>query len=147
MYRLFDNPLHLVLLLVIILIVFGAGKLPGVGTALGQSIKEFKKAANEPGTNASTSGESCEKCQTAIPAGAQFCPSCGASARPQLASAETVFCAQCGAKNTGTARFCAQCGTTINVPATLSPRPRKRSLMQNPESRLGVLSLLPVRPS
>ncbi|MBR1419906.1 MAG: twin-arginine translocase TatA/TatE family subunit [Selenomonadaceae bacterium] len=35
---------ELVLILVIGLVVFGPGKLPGVGKALGQSIKEFKAA-------------------------------------------------------------------------------------------------------
>ena len=35
---------ELVLILVIGLVIFGPGKLPGVGKALGQSIKEFKQA-------------------------------------------------------------------------------------------------------
>ena len=35
---------ELVLILVIGLVIFGPGKLPGVGKALGQSIKEFKSA-------------------------------------------------------------------------------------------------------
>ena len=35
---------ELILILVIGLVVFGPGKLPGVGKALGQSIKEFKQA-------------------------------------------------------------------------------------------------------
>ncbi len=38
---------ELVLILVIGLVVFGPGKLPGVGKALGQSIKEFKQANSE----------------------------------------------------------------------------------------------------
>lgn len=37
---------ELVIILVIALIVFGAGKLPGVGRALGQSIREFKEASS-----------------------------------------------------------------------------------------------------
>lgn len=36
---------ELVIILVICLIIFGAGKLPGVGRALGQSIREFKEAS------------------------------------------------------------------------------------------------------
>lgn len=36
---------ELVIILVIALIVFGAGKLPGVGRALGRSIREFKEAS------------------------------------------------------------------------------------------------------
>lgn len=35
---------ELLIILVICLVIFGAGKLPGVGRALGQSIREFKDA-------------------------------------------------------------------------------------------------------
>lgn len=38
------GPTELIIILIIVLIIFGAGKLPGVGRALGQSIKEFKSA-------------------------------------------------------------------------------------------------------
>ncbi len=38
---------ELVLILVIGLVIFGPGKLPGVGKALGQSIREFKDANKE----------------------------------------------------------------------------------------------------
>ena len=38
---------ELILILVIGLVVFGPGKLPGVGKALGQSIKEFKQANSD----------------------------------------------------------------------------------------------------
>lgn len=38
---------ELLLILVIGLVVFGAGKLPEVGRALGKSIKEFKEAGSE----------------------------------------------------------------------------------------------------
>jgi sec-independent protein translocase protein TatA len=36
---------EIVLVLMIVLIVFGAGKLPGIGKALGESIREFKSAS------------------------------------------------------------------------------------------------------
>ena len=39
---------ELLLILGIILIIFGAGKLPQVGGALGKSIKEFRNASDEP---------------------------------------------------------------------------------------------------
>jgi sec-independent protein translocase protein TatA len=38
---------ELLIVLVIIIIIFGVGKLPQVGGALGQSIKEFRKASTE----------------------------------------------------------------------------------------------------
>jgi sec-independent protein translocase protein TatA len=39
---------EMLVILVIILIVFGAGKLPEIGGALGRSIKNFKTATHEP---------------------------------------------------------------------------------------------------
>jgi sec-independent protein translocase protein TatA len=38
---------ELVIILVIVLLVFGAGKLPEIGGALGKTIKGFKKATKE----------------------------------------------------------------------------------------------------
>ncbi len=38
---------ELVIILVIILIIFGAGKLPEIGAGLGKGIKNFKKATIE----------------------------------------------------------------------------------------------------
>ncbi|MBI2850785.1 MAG: twin-arginine translocase TatA/TatE family subunit [Chloroflexi bacterium] len=38
------GPLEIGLILVIILIVFGVGKLPQVGSAIGKSLREFRKA-------------------------------------------------------------------------------------------------------
>ena len=37
---------ELVVILLFVLVVFGANKLPGIGDALGRSIKNFKKASN-----------------------------------------------------------------------------------------------------
>jgi len=39
---------ELIIILVIILIIFGAGKLPEIGSGIGKGIKNFKKATNEP---------------------------------------------------------------------------------------------------
>ena len=39
---------ELIVILVIILIIFGAGKLPEIGGAIGKGIKNFKTATKEP---------------------------------------------------------------------------------------------------
>jgi len=44
------GPWELVLVLVIVLIIFGPGKLPSVGRAIGKSLGEFRKARNEEDT-------------------------------------------------------------------------------------------------
>jgi sec-independent protein translocase protein TatA len=38
---------ELIIILVIILIIFGAGKLPDIGAGIGKGIKNFKKATTE----------------------------------------------------------------------------------------------------
>ncbi|GIS29877.1 MAG: twin-arginine translocase TatA/TatE family subunit [Dehalococcoidia bacterium] len=42
------GPLQLVLIVVVILVLFGVGKLPQVGKGVGQAINEFKTAINKP---------------------------------------------------------------------------------------------------
>ena len=39
---------ELIIILIIILIIFGAGKLPEIGSGIGRGIKNFKKASEEP---------------------------------------------------------------------------------------------------
>lgn len=41
------QPMHLLIILFIVLLIFGPGKLPELGTGLGKSIKEFKKAMSD----------------------------------------------------------------------------------------------------
>lgn len=38
---------ELIIILVIIMIIFGAGKLPQIGEGLGKAIKNFKRATND----------------------------------------------------------------------------------------------------
>lgn len=40
---------ELLIILVLVMIVFGAGKLPQVGGALGKGLRNFKKGVNEAG--------------------------------------------------------------------------------------------------
>jgi len=42
------QPMHLILILVIVLVIFGPGRLPEIGEGLGKSIRGFKKAMSEP---------------------------------------------------------------------------------------------------
>jgi sec-independent protein translocase protein TatA len=51
------QPMHLLLILVIALVVFGPGKLPELGSSLGKAIRDFKKAIVEPETKEANMGE------------------------------------------------------------------------------------------
>jgi sec-independent protein translocase protein TatA len=46
---------ELLIILVIVMIVFGAGKLPEIAKALGQGVKEFRAEAQAPSISTSTS--------------------------------------------------------------------------------------------
>jgi sec-independent protein translocase protein TatA len=39
---------ELLIILAIVLVIFGANKLPEIGSGMGRAIKNFKKATNEP---------------------------------------------------------------------------------------------------
>ena len=39
---------ELLIILVIVLVIFGANKLPEIGSGMGRAIKNFKKATSEP---------------------------------------------------------------------------------------------------
>ncbi|HVM24149.1 MAG TPA: twin-arginine translocase TatA/TatE family subunit [Candidatus Limnocylindrales bacterium] len=41
------GPWELILLLVIVLIIFGPGKLPDIGNAVGKGIREFRRASSD----------------------------------------------------------------------------------------------------
>ncbi len=43
------QPMHVLLILIIALVVFGPKRLPELGKALGQSIQGFKKGLNDQG--------------------------------------------------------------------------------------------------
>lgn len=46
MYGAFQ-PSHLILILIVVLIIFGPGKLKGLGQSLGESIRDFKNEMNK----------------------------------------------------------------------------------------------------
>ena len=77
---------ELVIILVIALLVFGAGRLPEVGSSLGKAIRGFKEASEkrepEPPTQSGegADGRTCAQCGKVIPAEAGFCPACGKKA-------------------------------------------------------------------
>ncbi len=74
---------ELVVILVIALLVFGAGRLPEVGSSLGKAIRGFKEASEkrepEPPVKGGevTDGRACPQCGKTVPPEAAFCPSCG----------------------------------------------------------------------
>ncbi len=70
-----DNPLHIAFLVVILLLIFGAKRLPEIGRSLGSGMREFKQ---------SVTGESGSQ-HTALPPSQQQPPAPAQTAQPAQA--------------------------------------------------------------
>jgi sec-independent protein translocase protein TatA len=97
------QPGHLIVILVIVLLIFGPGKLPELGKAMGDGLRELKKATGgeeqpkDSGTvAASTTAVAPPPANgatvTSISAATRVCPSCRGAVR-----ADDKFCGNCGA--------------------------------------------------
>lgn len=76
------QPEHLILILVLVLIVFGAGKLPSTMSDLGRGVRAFRaeadsKTAPTTQTDSPPTATKCVGCGTPATVGAKFCANCG----------------------------------------------------------------------
>ena len=83
---------ELFLILAVVLIVFGAGRLPEVLGQLGKGVRSFRDSA---------SGEE----KPAVPAAT------ASGAAP--AAGTTIYCRNCGRPNANDAKFCSNCGQSL----------------------------------
>ncbi len=97
------QPIHLIVIAVVALLIFGPRRLPEVGRGIGKAISEFRKGAQEM-------TESFKE-EVAKPSDAPSAPAASeaAAAEPQAGR----FCTKCGAPNTADARFCNRCGAEL----------------------------------
>jgi len=105
------QPIHILIIIIVAVLIFGANKLPEMGRSLGRTINEFKQGTKEAAegfkeefnSNGSGSAAPAMPAQTFSPA-----PTPGNSSAPA-----GHFCIQCGAPNLPEARFCASCGAKL----------------------------------
>jgi sec-independent protein translocase protein TatA len=81
------QPWHVILVLVIVLVIFGPGKLPMLGKAVGDTVRDFKKAVSDehdPAKSSTTTvtelphaARPCPTCQKPVAIGDRFCGACG----------------------------------------------------------------------
>lgn len=87
----FGGP-ELLLILAVVLIVFGAGKLPDVLAQLGRGVRSFREESTADKPASATAGTT-------------------SAATP--APGTTVYCRNCGRPNQTDAKFCTNCGQAI----------------------------------
>ena len=87
----FGGP-ELLLLLAVVLIVFGAGKLPDVLGQLGRGVRSFR-----------------DESQNDKPAQV----TAGSTAASTAAPGTTIYCRNCGRPNANDSKFCTNCGQAL----------------------------------
>ncbi len=114
------QPIHIIIVAVAALLIFGPARLPDIGRGLGRAITEFRKGAKEmTGTFMDEINQGNE------PAGQTFEPGAsqpGPVIRPAAMRAEATpgdqpgtgnFCIHCGKSNPNGAIYCNQCGAKV----------------------------------
>jgi len=92
------GPWEIVIILVILVLIFGASRLSQVGGAVGKSVREFRTAVDE------------EPAPAPVP----------------VPTVPPVECPTCGAANTPANKFCSTCGATMvaaPTAAVMGPQP------------------------
>ena len=108
---------ELLIILLIVLVFFGAKKIPEIASGVGKGIREFRKAARDaqeeleesPKTIADKTAPAvrdaarCVYCNSPVSGREKFCPTCGQSL-------EAPKCPKCGTVNALGSKFCVECG-------------------------------------
>ena len=100
------QPIHIVIVVIVALIIFGPKRLPEVGRWVGRSISEFRKGTLEM---TDTLREEISKTQSDEPERTIAKP-----APSQSIPVNPKFCTKCGTPNPSDALFCNKCGNSIS---------------------------------
>lgn len=76
---------ELLVVLAVILVFFGASRLPKLARSMGQASKEFKQGLKEGYQDQPVEGP-CPFCNVDVPAGSKFCPGCAKSSDEIIAA-------------------------------------------------------------
>ncbi len=103
------GPLELGLLVLVLVMVFGATRLADIGGSLGKGIKEFRKEVRDEDGDTPEAGDEATEPKAAVEA---------VAAEPTSGPASAVRCTNCGTLNPVGSKHCNECGTAIVAPVT-----------------------------
>jgi sec-independent protein translocase protein TatA len=124
------GPWELIIVLLIVVVIFGAGRLSEVGGAMGKSIREFRKATADPDA-AAVANAAAPAAPAQVTAPQVAAPQVGgpqvaappvaapqpAATLPANTAAPTALaenkCPSCATVNPASQVFCGQCGTRL----------------------------------
>ena len=112
------QPIHILIIIVVALLVFGPKRLPEIGRGIGRAISEFRHGTKEMTDSFREEVNKPVETQAAPPAPTVNRPvetigTPSTPAQPQSSGAAGNFCIQCGAPNVPEARFCSHCGAQL----------------------------------
>lgn len=121
------QPIHIIIVAIAALVIFGPSRLPELGRSLGKSITEFRKGMKEMTEGMREELQDPNKPQSPTPpaSGSQYFtpsqPYIGQPAQPpqapvqpvQVAPNAVLTCPSCGSANVPEARFCNHCGASL----------------------------------
>jgi len=100
--------MELIIVLGIVVVIFGAGKLADLGGALGKGIRQFREE-----TKVEPKEDEPQASTTAAPTAAATAPAAAAPASTTASDA----CPSCGRTNPASQPFCGGCGASLKSPA------------------------------
>jgi sec-independent protein translocase protein TatA len=110
------QPIHIVIIIVVALLIFGPKRLPDMGRSIGKALSEFRSGAKEM-----TDGFREEVSHPVTPQATSFTaqpstfsvPNALTSSQTPIAVPAGRFCIQCGTSNLPESRFCSSCGAKL----------------------------------
>jgi len=110
------QPIHLIIVAVVALLIFGPSRLPEIGRGVGKAINEFRRGAKEMGGSFIEEIKQTDE-TSSQPGASQVAPPAATEATSTTPIVEQVtssnFCIHCGKSNPAGAIFCNQCGSKI----------------------------------
>jgi sec-independent protein translocase protein TatA len=108
------DPFEWILIILVIVLFFGAKKIPEIAQGIGKGIREFRKASKdiqediavEESKPAEGKKFNCPFCSSPIIQDAKFCPTCGKSL-------VGINCLKCNTMNPVGSKFCKECGNQL----------------------------------
>lgn len=115
------QPVHLIVIALVALLVFGPSKLPDIGRGVGKALVEFKRGMRDMSDGFQE--EVSPSATPAVPIATQVFYQPVAISQPAIPTAPlqaspkpgAVYCSICGSPNLSGARFCNACGSPVAV--------------------------------